>query len=195
MTKKLAAFLLPAIASAQIVCSLGRGYFYYASGEQRPSADALELTNRANSATKTICQSNCPQVVLYRNASASVLMLSIDTERRAKIVYSPQALAGAYDKFGDAGIVALIAHALGHTLDDTLGANWVEKSWNAELRADGWGGCILARSNLTPVEGSDALAALAEFPAPSHPAWSTRLNAIRTGYRNCGGSGPLNEKR
>jgi hypothetical protein len=110
---------------------------------------------------------------------------------RAKIVYNPQAFNAAYDRYGDAGIVALLAHALGHALDDAIGAAWIEKGWTPELRADSWAGCILARSNFGASELQPALAALAEYPSPSHPNWNARLPALRSGYAHCGGSAPF----
>jgi hypothetical protein len=128
-------------------------------------------------------------VVLFRNATASKLML-IANAGRAKIVYNPQFIAGLYDRRGDAGVAALIAHELGHALDDSLGAAWIDKGWTAELRADSWAGCVLAKSNLTPAEVRSALTALQENPSPAHPSWNLRLPAIITGYFHCGGTAP-----
>jgi hypothetical protein len=180
--------LAPFCAQAQVICALGPGASSYkASADQRPTADALELTAQANAAAKTICGSNCPGVVLFRNATAPNLMLLNDAGR-AKIVYSPQVFTAVYDRHGDSGIVALMAHALGHALDDAIGAAWIEKSWTPELRADAWTGCILARSNLPSSGVQAALAALAEYPAPSHPSWNLRLPVVRAGYTHCGGA-------
>jgi len=184
----LLACLLPFSATAQVLCALGPGAgAYKASADQRPSPDAMELTARANAAAKTVCESNCPTVVLFRNATASNLMLIADGGR-AKIVYAPLIFTDIYNHYGDAGIVALLAHVLGHGLDDAIGAAWIEKGWTPELRADAWAGCILARDKLTPADMQAALAALAEFPSPSHPNWSVRLPAVRSGYAHCGGS-------
>jgi hypothetical protein len=182
------ACLLPVSAAAQILCALGPGASAYkSSADQRPSADAMELTSRVNAAAKTVCGSNCPEVVVFRNATASNLML-IAEAGRAKIVYAPQVFTAVYDRYGDAGIVALVAHALGHALDDAIGAAWIEKSWTPELRADAWAGCILARDQTTPANLQAAFAALAEFPSPSHPKWNLRLPVIRSGYGHCGGA-------
>lgn len=186
--------LLAVTASGQVLCALGpTASAYKPSADQRPSADALELSGRAYTAAKTVCGSACPEVVLFRNTTASNLML-IAAAGRAKIVYTPQVFTGVYDRYGDAGIVALLAHELGHALDDAIGAAWIEKSWTPELRADAWAGCILARDNLPPANVRDALAALAEFPSPSHPSWSVRLPVIRTGYAQCGGAAPLDSR-
>jgi hypothetical protein len=171
-----------------VICALGpETSSYKSSADQRPSPDALELAARATKAVATVCGSNCPQAVLFRNATAPNLMLSVDAGR-AKIVYAPKMFMAAYDRHGDPGIIALVAHALGHALDDSIGAAWVEKSWTSEVRADGWAGCILARSNFSSVEMQTALTALSKYPSPSHPAWNVRLAAIRSGYKSCGGT-------
>jgi hypothetical protein len=181
------AALLPFTASAQVMCALGPSSTYRPSEDSRPSPDALELAARANAGVKAVCGTNCPEVVLFRNPTAAGLMLIVDGGR-AKVVYAPQTFTAAYDRHGDAGILALMSHALGHALDDVLGAAWIQKSWTAELRADAWAGCILARSSLPAAEIQEAWAALAENPAPLHPAWSLRLPAIRTGFMQCGGT-------
>jgi hypothetical protein len=189
-TGALIALLLPFTAAAQVVCALGSGAASYnAYMDQRPSADAMQLVGRAYTAAKNICGSNCPEVVLFRNVTASNLMLITD-HQRAKIVYDPKIITTVYDRHGDAGIIGLMSHALGHALDDTLGAAWIEKGWNPELRADAWSGCILAKSNLKPTEFAAALAALSDYPSPAHPAWNLRLPPIRSGYTHCGGAPP-----
>src|SRR5205085_11414713 len=118
----------------------------------------------------------------------SNLMLIADAGR-AKIVYAPQVFTTAYEQHGDAGILALLAHVLGHALDDALGAAWVQKSWPPELRADSCAGCTLAKSGPSANDMQAALAALEMYPSPSHPGWSARLPAIRAGYTGCGGVG------
>lgn len=184
--------LLPFSAAGQLLCALGSAASWYkASADQRPSPDAMQLAGRTNAAAKTICGSNCPEVVLFRNATAPSLMLTVDAARRAKMVYAPQVFTAVYGRHGDAGIVALLAHALGHALDDAMGAAWIEKSWTPELRADSWAGCVLARSGLAGGDLRSALEALAEHPSPSHPSWSERLAPIRAGYTSCGGAAAL----
>ncbi|HTR37704.1 MAG TPA: hypothetical protein VMH80_17475 [Bryobacteraceae bacterium] len=185
---RLLVFLLPVSAAAQIVCALGPGAASYkASEDQRPARDAMLLAARVSTAEKAICASNCPEIALYRNATApnSALVL---TSGQAKLVYAPQFFADVYMGFGDAGIMAVMAHEVGHALDDTLGAAWIDKRWTPELRADAWAGCTLAKSNLSPPEMHAALGALAKYPSPKHPAWNLRLPAIRSGYSHCGGA-------
>ena len=187
----LIAGLLPFAAAAQVICVLGSGAsFYKSSADQRPTPDALELTGRANAAAQTVCGTNCPEVVLFRNATTLSVMLMAEAGR-AKIVYAPQVLTGVHERYGDAGIVALVAHALGHALDDALGAAWIDQAWSPELRADSWAGCILARSKFAWADTQAAMGALAEFPSQSHPNWNVRAPAIRAGYAHCGGTTPL----
>ena len=129
----------------------------------------------------------CPETVLFRNPTAPNLMLMV-AGGQGKIVYTPQVFTAVYDKYGDSGVVALLAHELGHELDDALGAVWIDKSWNAELRADAWAGCLLAKSNLAAKDLDSALAAMADYPSPQHPGWGARLPVIRVGYTRCGGT-------
>jgi len=123
---------------------------------------------------------------MLRNATAPNLTLILNSGD-AKVVYAPQFFATVHDAFGDAGIVALIAHEFGHALDDTLGAAWIQKAWTPELRADSWAGCALAKGGFTASEMESALGALAKYPPVSHPVWAQRLSAIRAGYMACGG--------
>ena len=182
-----AALLTP--LKAEIVCALGPdASSYKPAGDQRPASDALQLALRVNTAMKTICGTQCPMMALFRNATASNAMLIADAGD-AKLVYSPQFFAAAYDGFGDDGIVAVIAHEVGHALDATMGAAFIKKSWTPELRADAWAGCILARLNPGLDGLQPSLSALAKYPSPAHPGWNLRLPALRAGYTQCGGSG------
>jgi hypothetical protein len=107
---------------------------------------------------------------------------------QAKIVYAPQAFTAIFDRFGDAGIVALFAHALGHALDDGIGAKWVDPKWPAEVRADAWAGCVIARAGFSRMEIEEAMASLRENPSLAHPAWPQRLLALNAGFSHCGGA-------
>jgi hypothetical protein len=185
----LLAGLLPFAAAAQVVCALGPGVSTYKPGsDQRPTNDAMELAGRVNEAAKAICSPNCPTLALFRNATAANAML-IASHGQAKFVYEPQFFTTAYETYGDGAIIALIAHELGHALDDTLGARWIRKEWTPELRADSWAGCLVAKADLGPGDLEGAFAALAKYPPPSPPGWAERTAALRAGYTQCGGDG------
>jgi hypothetical protein len=178
-------------ASAQVLCALGpNASSYKPSADQRPTSDALQLAGRVNVALKKICGSQCPTIALFRNPTAPNVTL-ITSAGTAKLVYSPQFFAAAYDSFGDAGILAIMAHELGHALDDTLGTAWIKSSWTPELRADAWAGCVLAKletEKQAAVGLMPGLSALSKYPSPSHPAWNLRLPVLRAGYTQCGGA-------
>lgn len=179
---------LPLGAIAQVMCALGPGAASYkASEDQRPTSDAMLMASRVNAAAKTMCGNTCPAVIVLRNSTAANVMLIADSSQ-GKLVYSPQFFGLVDQKYGDAGVIAIMAHVLGHALDDTLGAAWIKGGWSPELRADSWAGCILAKNNLNLADTGAALSALASYPSPAHPGWTIRLPAIRTGYTQCGGN-------
>jgi hypothetical protein len=179
--------LLPFAANAQVVCSLGAVASSYKAGDdQRPTGDAMELASRVDTAVKTICGTNCPTAAVYRNPTAANLML-VANSGVANVVYAPAFFSAVYDQFGDGGILGLVAHVIGHALDDTLGAAWIKPGWAPELRADAWAGCALARAALAPDELESAAGALAKYPSPAHPAWALRLPVLRAGFTQCGG--------
>jgi hypothetical protein len=172
---------------AQVVCALGAGASsYQPSQDQRPASDAMQLAARVNAGEKAICTPNCPEVALLRNPTAPNIAL-IANQGQAKLVYAPQFFAAVYADYGDAGIIAVISHEVGHALDDTLGAAWINKDWKPEVRADAWAGCVLAKS-LNARDVPSALGALEKYPPSSHPDWNLRRPAIRIGYTRCGGS-------
>ena len=181
-------FLLPASAMAQVICALGSGApAYQPSADQRPASDAMQLAGRVNDAEKSICGSNCPIVALFRNSTAPNAALIVNAGQ-PKLVYAPQFFATLYDGYGDPGIVAVIAHELGHALDDTMGAAWINAAWTPELRADSWAGCTLAKAGLGPSDLRQAFSALAKYPSAAHPSWNRRVPALRSGFTHCGGT-------
>jgi hypothetical protein len=147
----------------------------------------MELAGRVNAALKTICAANCPETVLFRNSTAANAML-VAAAGQAKLVYAPQFFSAAYEALGDGAILGLIAHELGHALDDTLGAVWVKSDWPAELRADAWAGCTLARIDLSSTDLDASLSALAKYPPTARPGWKQRLPVLRSGFTQCGGA-------
>ncbi len=129
---------------------------------------------------------------MLRNPTAANVMLIV-TKDDAKLVYSPQFFAGVYGKYGEGGIIALIAHVYGHAIDEVTPSTWLPANWNPELRADAWAGCVLAKSgvlaktSLPPGGLTSALAAMAMSPPPSQPVWTGRVLAVRLGFMHCGG--------
>jgi hypothetical protein len=185
------AALISSGATAEIICALGAGASSYdANADERPTGDAMQLAGRMNAALSPTCQPKCPQIAIYRNATAPNAMLVV-TADQAKFVYAPQFFTAVYDKYGDGAIIAIIAHEYGHALSETLPAPWMNNNWNPELRADAWAGCALAKSDLSLNDLTEALAAVAKYPpsarAGAQPSWTQRLPALRLGYLHCGG--------
>jgi hypothetical protein len=179
---------MKATAALLVPFAFGPGVSAYKpASDQRPSGDAMQLAGRVNAALKTICAANCPQTVLFRNTTAPNAML-LAAAGQAKLVYAPQFFSAAYDAYGDGAILAIIAHALGHALDDTMGAVWVKSDWPAELRADAWAGCTLAKLDLSAGDLQASLSALGKYPPSSPPGWTQRLSVLRTGFTQCGGA-------
>ena len=178
-------------ANAEVLCALGSGASSYdAKADQRPTADAMQLAGRMNSALAPTCRPQCPQIAIYRNATAANAMLVV-TADQAKFVYAPQFFAAVYDRYGDGAIIAIIAHLYGHALDEVNPASWMKSDWSPELRADGWAGCALAKSDLSANDVAEALTAVSKYPpvASHQPSWAERLPALRLGYVHGGGDG------
>jgi hypothetical protein len=179
--------VLPYAATAEVICALApSSASYKASEDQRPSPDAMELARDVNMGLSPICTPNCPQIAVFRNATAPNAMLFAD-QSGAKIVYQPQFFSMVYDKYGDGAIMAIIAHELGHALNEIAPAPWIKSDWSTELRADAWAGCALAKSGLSATSVKDALTALSKYPSPAHPSWTARVPALRLGFTHCGG--------
>ena len=174
-------------AANQILCSLGSGTATYnAYSDERPTSDAMELAGKVNAGLGAICRPNCPTMAMFRNTSAANVMLLVSSGQ-ARIVYKPEFFATVFETFGDAGIMALIAHEVGHAMDANGSARWMKPGWNPELRADAWAGCAFAKMNINGKDLRSALNALQKYPSSSHPDWGTRQPAVRTGYTECGG--------
>ncbi|MGP0070555.1 MAG: hypothetical protein ACLPWF_01295 [Bryobacteraceae bacterium] len=177
-------------ANAEVLCALGSGASSYdAKADQRPTGDAMQLAGRMNSALAPTCRPQCPQIAIYRNATAANAMLVV-TADQAKFVYAPQFFSAVYDRYGDGAIIAIIAHEYGHALDEVHPASWMKSDWSPELRADAWAGCALAKSDLSANDLAEALTAVSKYPPVVHqPTWAQRLPALRLGYVHCGGDG------
>src|SRR5262249_7229395 len=150
------------------------------------SGDALELAGKVNAALASWCRPNCPTISMFRNPTASDLML-IRGEDRVKLVYKPAFFTSVYERYGDGGILALMSHEVGHAIDGAMPAPWMKTNWTPELRADGWAGCALARMNLSSRTLQAGLSALSKYPSLAHPNWSVRILALQAGYMQCGG--------
>ena len=171
----------------EIVCRLGPADPpYNAYSDERTTGDALELAGKVNAALASSCRPNCPTSSMYRNPTASNLML-IRAEDRVKLVYKPAFFTSVYESYGDGGILAIMAHEVGHAIDGAAPVAWVKTNWTAELRADGWAGCALGRMNLSSRTLQAGLNALSMYPSPSHPSWTVRIPVLQTGYIQCGG--------
>jgi hypothetical protein len=185
MLKLLLSILL--FAEPTLVCKLGTtDTAYNAYSDERSSGDALELAGKVNAALVSECRPNCPRISMFRNPTASNLMLLRDSDQ-VKLVYKPQFFTNVYDTYGDAGILAILAHEVGHAIDGSAKASWMKSNWSPELRADAWAGCALARMNLRPRPLSAGYAALSNYAPQSGPDWNTRTSVIETGYKQCGG--------
>ncbi len=123
---------------------------------------------------------------MFRNPTAPNLMLAVYPEG-GKMVYAPAFFSSVYGKYGEAGMIALIAHVYGHAIDETTPSNWIPTNWNRELRADAWAGCAAAKAGLSASDLAAALGAMSAYPPPSQAVWGRRVPAVRLGYTHCGG--------
>jgi hypothetical protein len=175
------------MADPQVLCTLGpETASYNAYSDERPTPDALELAGKVNQALVSSCRPNCPTIAMFRNTTAPNAML-MKSPGQAKFAYKPEFFTTVYERSGDAGILAIVAHEVGHAIDGALPVSWIKKDWSAELRADAWAGCALGRMNLTARALQAGLSTLAQYPSRSHPNWETRLPVVRMGYVECGG--------
>lgn len=179
----------PLAAHGQVLCALGASSSRYdSSKDERPSRDALDLANQVNRALSPKCQPMCPAITIFRNATASNLML-LAVGDQAKLVYSPKFFDVVYGAWGDGAVIALLAHVMGHAIDANTPAPWMKSIPAPELRADAWAGCALGGNRLTTNALGEALTALMKNPSKAHPAWAQRISALRLGYTECGGDG------
>src|SRR5271170_2915380 len=92
----LSGFLLAFNATAEVICALGDGAASYdAKADQRPTGDAMQLAGRMNAALSPTCSPECPQIAIYRNATAPNAMLVV-TADQAKFVYAPKFFTAVY---------------------------------------------------------------------------------------------------
>src|SRR5262249_1508649 len=159
------------LATPEIVCTLGsHDSQYNAYSDERSSGDALELAGKVNATLVPSCVPNCPRISMFRNPTAANLMLIRDGDQ-IKLVSKPRFVTSVYERYGDGGIPALIGHEAGHAIDGKARAPWMKSNWNAELRADAWSGCALARMNLSSRSLQLGLKALEKYPPTSNTQW------------------------
>jgi hypothetical protein len=187
--------LLSAGAPPAVVCALGPSVSSYdAHADEPPSPDAMQLARQASAALVPLCSPKCPALAINRNATAPNAILLVESGR-AKMAYAPPFFADVYARYGDAAIIAVIAHMLGHAMEGVRPADWVKSGWTPELAADAWTGCALARTQSSPRTLQDALEALWKYPPASSPEWPQRVAALRVGYTRCGGAGDQFDSR
>ena len=180
--------------SAQIICTLASTpSSYNAYLDQRPTGDAMELAGKVNAALVSMCRPNCPALAMFRNSTAANVILVTDAGR-TKILYKPEFFTSVYESYGDGGILAILAHEVGHAIDAVAPPHWMKSGWAPELRADAWAGCAFAKMNLSGSALKSSLMTLSKYPSPTHPNWATRLPVLRAGYTQCGGDGASFDK-
>src|SRR5437588_12388395 len=119
----------------QVLCTLGAGpSSYNAYLDQRPTADAMELAGKVNGALVSVCRPNCPGLAMFRNATAPNAMLISDSGR-PKLLYRPDFFTTVYETYGDGGIVAVLAHEVGHAIDPAPSVSSMGSSWTPYLGA------------------------------------------------------------
>src|SRR5436309_10525400 len=129
--------------AARVLCALGSTASpYNAYLDQRPTGDAMELSGKVNAGLVAMCRPNCPTLALFRNSTAANLMLIVDAGR-AKILYKPEFFTSVYDNYGDGGILALLAHEVGHAIDITSPPPWMKNGWTPGLRGGALAGCAV----------------------------------------------------
>jgi hypothetical protein len=179
------AVMLPLRAQAQVLCTLGPATPYDPMADMPPSAGAkADLTK----VTTLLCPKGCGKVLLFANATTPNTATVTDGGGVSKIAYSPSFASSVRSNFGPIATFGIFAHDLGHHLDATgTKAAWMKESWDAELRADAWAGCAMAKAQLTPSRQQAVLLAMSTYPSPHHPDWNARRAVITEGFTQCGG--------
>lgn len=181
----LAVMLLPLRAKAQVLCTLGPATPYDPMADMPPSAGAkADLTK----VTTLLCPKGCGKVLLFANATTPNTATVTDGAGGTKIAYSPGFVGSVQKNYGPIATFGIVAHNLGHHLDATGNRPaWMKESWDAELRADAWAGCAIAKAEMTPSRLQAVLLAMSTYPSAHHPPWSDRRAVITEGYNRCGG--------
>jgi len=169
------------MAEPQVVCRLGPpDPPYNAYSDQSSSPDALELAGKVNAALRSFCIPKCPRISMFRNATASNLML-LRTPEQMKLAYKPTFFTAVYEASGDSAIMALLAHEVGHAIDGVAQAAWMKSNWNSELRADAWAGCALGSMKLSSRAVQAAFTTLSKYRF--HTSFSTLAALLHSKVR------------
>ncbi|HXU05815.1 MAG TPA: hypothetical protein VN903_32905 [Polyangia bacterium] len=180
-----AMLLVPLRAQAQVLCALGPMTPYDPMADMPPSAGAKADVTKV---TALLCPKGCGKVLLFANATTPNTATVTDGAGVSKIAYSPSFASSIRSNFGPIATFGIFAHGLGHHLDATgTKPAWMKEAWDAELRADAWAGCAMAKAELTPSRLQAALLAMSTYPSPHHPSWSARRAVITEGFTHCGG--------
>jgi hypothetical protein len=181
----IAVLLLSSHAEAQLLCTLGPATPYDPMADMPPSAGAKADFTKV---TALLCPKGCGKLLLFSNATTPNTAIVTDGAGVSKIAYSPSFANSVRSNFGPIATFGIFAHDLGHHLDATgTKAAWMKDSWDAELRADAWAGCGMAKANLTPSRLQAVLLAMSAYPSPHHPSWEARRPVITEGFNRCGG--------
>ena len=101
----------------------------------------------------------------------------------AHIVYNPHFLNSLFEQNRYAAL-SVLAHEVGHHVDNS---RFSSNSWSRELGADFVAGCALSRMNVSFNDATYALKTMFDvYGSPSHPDTPKRLNAMKSGYQQCG---------
>jgi hypothetical protein len=176
----------PARAQAQTLCTLGPATAFDSMADMPAGPDAQADLKKLKA---LLCPKGCGKLFLYANATSPDALTATDGRGASKIVYSPPFLASVRKTYGPLGSFGVFGHELGHHLE-AIGNRpaWMKEAWDAEVRADAWAGCAMAKAELKPSALQASLLVLSEFPSAHHPQWSERRAAITEGYKQCGGA-------
>ena len=173
------------LSAQQVICQLGGGpssYNPYWNAPPTPYA-----SSELGTIYRLLCPNGCGRADLVQNATVSNAMATVVSPGVTLISYNPYFMNNVFTMTGAEASFGILAHEFGHHIDLNTTPSWMNNSWSAELKADAWCGCALARRGFNPAQISVALQAIAAFPSPSHPAWNLRIPAVQQGFLSCGG--------
>jgi hypothetical protein len=172
-------------AQAELLCTLGPATPYDSMLDMPASTGAQADVKKLKA---LLCPKGCGKLFLFANTTTPNTAAVSDGHGASKISYSPSFVKSVQQTFGPAATLGIFAHVIGHHLEASGNRPaWMKETWEAELRADAWAGCAMAKADLKPSGLQAVLLALSEHPSPRHPAWSARRPVITEGFKACGG--------